>query len=202
MAYRPSANAPVEPPSSSGSVPFGVQLLAFLAGLVFLLLSGKSVMQDARLIDRLRHLDAYYEAVPATWLKVEVRRDTSGKSDYYPDVLFDANVHGQSVWGWRLSLEEAPGDSQQWAQRLAKYRVGDTVTAWVDRQDPKNSFIEKRNDGLQRVLSKALLGAAFGLFGATLVVLALYGWVRAGFGRKPSAAKRKRRGDRASSLIL
>jgi hypothetical protein len=182
MTYRPKAPAPEEPPAS-GSVPFGVQLLAFLAGMVFLLLSGKSVTQDVRLIHRLKNLDAYYEPVPAKWIKVEVRRDTSGKSDYYPDVLFDANVHGASVWGWRLSLEEAPDDSQTWAKRLANYRVGDTVTAWVDRHDPKDSFIEKRNDGLQRVLSKALLGGAFGLFGATLVVLSLFGWIRAGFGK-------------------
>jgi hypothetical protein len=192
MTYRPQSGPSRDEHDAPSSVPFGVQLLAFLAGLVFLLLSGKSVMQDARLIDRLRNLDAYYEPVPARWLKVEVRRDTSGKSDYYPDVLFDADVHGQSVWGWRLSLEEAPGDSQHWAKRLANYRVGDTVTAWVDRKDPKDSFIEKHNDGLQRVLSKALLGGAFGLFGATLVVLALYGWIRAGFGAKPQAAKKKK----------
>lgn len=183
MAYRPKAPAPEEAPAS-GSVPFGVQLLAFLAGAVFLLLSGKSVTQDVRLIHRLRNLDAYYEPVPAKWIKVEVRRDTSGKSDYYPDVLFDANVRGTSVWGWRLSLEEAPGDSLHWAKRLANYRVGDTVTAWVGRENPKDSFIEKRSDGLQRVFSKALLGVAFGLFGATLLILAVVGWIRAGFGRK------------------
>jgi hypothetical protein len=198
MAYRPSASGPEEGPSSgNGSVPFGVQLLAFLAGVVFLLLSGKSVLQDARLVHRMRNLDTYYEAVPATWLKVEVRRDTSGKNDYYPDVLFDANVRGASVWGWRLSLEEAPADSLTWAKRLAKYRVGDTVTAWVDRQDPKDSFIEKRNDGLQRVFSKAMLGAAFGLFGATLVVIAVAGWVRAGFGKAASGKSGKKNKKKA-----
>ena len=191
MTYRPSASGPDEGPSSSGSVPFGVQLLAFLAGMVFLLLSGKSVLQDARLVHRMKNLDAYYEPVPAKWIKVEVRRDTSGKNDYYPDVLFDANVRGTSVWGWKLSLEEAPADSQTWVKRLANYRVGDTVTAWVDRKDPKDSFIEKRNDGLQRVFSKALLGAAFGLFGATLVVLAAVGWIRAGFGQAASSGKNK-----------
>jgi hypothetical protein len=191
MAYRPQSGPSPDEHDAPSSVPFGVQLLAFLAGTVFLLLAGKSVLQDARLVHRMKNLESYYEPVPAKWLKVEVRRDASGSNEFYPDVLFDANVNGASVWGWRLSLEEKPADSAYWAGRLANYRVGDTVTAWVDRKNPKDSFIEMRAEGAQRVFSKMLLGAAFGLFGATLVVIAVGGWIRAGFGNA-TPKKRKR----------
>ena len=176
--YRPKSPSPAEEPAAGASVPFGVQLLALLAGLVFLLLAGKSVLQDYRLGYKLTHLDEVYETAPAKWLKVDVRRDASGSDEFYPDILFDANVNGQSVWGWRLSLEEIPGDSAYWAARLAPYRVGDTVTAYVNPLDPKDSFIEPKTDGIRRLISKAIMGVAFGLFGGTLVVLSLLGFLR------------------------
>lgn len=177
--YRPSSSPTPTPSTGEPSgVPFGVTLLAFLAGIVFLSLSAKSVSQDVRLIYRLTHLDRFYEPVPAKWLKVDVRRDASGSDDFYADILFDANVRGTSVWGWQLSLEETPSDSAYWVERLKSYRVGDTVTAYVSRSDPKDSFIEHKTGGIQRVVSKALLGSTFGLFGGTLVVLSLLGWLR------------------------
>jgi len=177
MAYRPKAPTPEET-SSSGSAPLGVRLLALLVGTVFLLMAGKSVVRDFRQYYKLTPLDELYVATPATWLKVEVRRDASGAADFYPDVLFDARVDGQSVWGWRLSFEEAPRDSAYWAARLAGYKVGDTVTAFVNPRDPKDAFIEKKSEGVPRIVSKTMLGAAFGLFGATLVVLSVPGFLR------------------------
>lgn len=189
-AYRPKPPSPADEPAGSAGVPFGVRLLALLAGTVFLLLSGKSVVQDYQLYYKLTHLDELYVATPATWLKVEVRRDASGSAEYYPDILFDANVSGQSVWGWRLSLEETPGDSAYWVARLAGYKVGDTVTAYVNPNDPKDSFIEKKTDGVQRILSKAMLGAAFGLFGGTLVVLSALGFLRGAMGSRGKPGKR------------
>jgi hypothetical protein len=50
-----------------------------------------------------------------------------------------------------------------------------------------------RAEGAQRVFSKMLLGAAFGLFVATLVVISVGGWIRAWFGKKPSGEKKKAR---------
>jgi hypothetical protein len=186
MAYRPKNPSSSDEPITGSTIPFGVRLLALLAGLVFLLLSGKSVKQDFDLGYKLTHLEDLYVAVPAKWLKVDVRRDASGSDEFYADILFDMNVKGQSVWGWRLSLEEIPGDSAYWVTRLAPYRVGDTVTAYVNPLDPKDSFIEQKTDGIHRVISKALLGAAFGLFGGTLVVLSLLGFLRkaSGEGKK------------------
>ncbi len=191
MSYRPKTPAPDT--RDSASVPFGVRLLALLAGTVFLLLSTKSMLQDYRLYHKLTHLDELYDAVPATLLKVDIRRDEAGSPDFYPDILFDANVGGTSVWGWRLSLEEAPGDSAYWLERLAPYRVGDTVTAYVNPQDPKDSFLEQKSDGVQRVLSKGMLGAAFGLFGGTLVVLSILGLVRRPVETKTDRGGRKKR---------
>lgn len=192
MAYRPKNPVPADQ-AANGSIPFGVRLLAFLAGTVFLLLSAKSVTQDYRLYYKLTHLDELYDAVPAKWLKLDVRRDASGSDDFYADILFDADVNGTSVWGWRLSLEETPGDSAYWVSRLAPYRVGDTVTAYVNPLDPKDSFIERKSDGVQRVISKALLGAAFGLFGGTLVILSLLGFLRRPSGAGPDGKKRKKK---------
>ena len=143
MSYRPQNPTP-EQRADGATIPFGVRLLALLAGTVFLLLAGKSVMQDYRLYYKLTHLDELYEDAPATWLKVEVRRDASGRDEFYPDILFDAHVNGTSIWGWRLSLEEGPADSAYWVERLASYHVGDSVTAYVNPDDPKDSFIEKK----------------------------------------------------------
>lgn len=177
-SYRPRTPSPADEPAGNGAVPFGVQLLAFLAGLLFLILATKSVVQDVRLYHKLSNLETVYEAVPATWLKVGIRRDASGSDEFYPDILFDADVDGRSVWGWRLSLEEGPADSAYWVARLADYRTGDTVTAYVNPRDPEDSFVEPRTEGVQRVLAKVMLGAAFGLFGGTLVVLSVLGWLR------------------------
>lgn len=179
MAYRPpSSSTPTPSTNEPSGVPFGVTLLAFLAGIVFLSLSFKSVVQDVRLAYRLTHLEKFYAPMPAKWLKLDVRRDASGSKDFYADILFDANVDGTSVWGWQLSLEESPNDSAYWVERLKGYRVGDTVTAWVSRVDPKDSFVELKTGGIQRVVSKALLGATFGLFGGTLVILSVLGFLR------------------------
>lgn len=191
-SYRPK-NPDARSDAAGASVPFGVRLLALLAGTVFLLLSAKSVMQDYQLYHKLTHLDELYTATPATWIKVDVRRDASGSDEFYPDILFDARVNGESVWGWRLSLEEDPADSAYWVNRLSSYRVGDTVTAYVNPLDPKDSFIEKKTAGVQRVLSKAMLGAAFGLFGGTLVVLSILGFVRRPTGAGPDGGKKKRK---------
>jgi hypothetical protein len=191
MAYRPKNPSRADEPAGGAQIPFGVRLLALLAGTVFLLLSAKSVRQDYQLYYKLTHLDELYTATPAKWIKLDVRRDASGSDEFYADILFDADVNGTSVWGWRLSLEEIPGDSAYWVSRLAPYRVGDTVTAYVNPQDPKDSFIERKTDGVQRVISKALLGVAFGLFGGTLVVLSLLGFLRRPSGAGPGGKKRK-----------
>ena len=179
MSYRPPSGPAKHESDGPSSVPFAVQLLGFLAGAVILMLAGKSVLQDWRLAHKLTHLDALYEAVPATWVKVAVRRDASGDAEFYPDVLFDYHVGGKSVWGWRFSLEETPHDSAYWAERLASYAVGDTVTAFVNPKDPKDSFVEKKTEGTTyRIRLRAFMGLAFCLFGGTLVVLALSGWLR------------------------
>jgi hypothetical protein len=191
-SYRPPSGPAKHEADGPSSVPFGVQLLAFLAGFLILLMAGKSVLEDYRLGYKLTHLDEIYEPVTATWLKVDTRRDAKDPDAHYPDVLFEYFVDGKSVWGWRLSLEERPSDSATWNARLAGYAVGDTVTAYVNPRDPKDSFVEKKTEPVNRLMTRAILGAAFGLFGGTLVVLALSGWLRKA-ARSGKAAKKKSR---------
>jgi hypothetical protein len=161
-----------------------VQLLAVIAGLIILVLGAKSVLQDYDVIHKLTHLDAEYRATPAKWVQVKVRQDTTGGGEYYPDVLFEYFVEGQSVWGWKLSLEEIAKPEAYWKERLKNYREGDTVTAYVNPKrptDPNESFVEMRHDGLLRPLLKGAVGVAFCLFGGFLVLVPIGGWLK----RKP-----------------
>ena len=192
MPYRPKPPAP-EPSPASGGVPFGVQLLAFLAGVLILLLAGKSAVQDFRLAHKLTHLEDYYEPARARWLKLDIRRDASGDAEFYPDVLYEMFLGDSTVWGWRFSMEEAPRDSLFWVGRLATYRVGDAVIAQVNPGNPKDAFIEPVVDGsVYRIRLRGVMGLAFCLFGGTLVVLAVAGWVRRPTVRGTPDARRKR----------
>lgn len=187
--YRPKPPAPE--PAVAGGVPFGVQLLAFLAGVLILVMAGKSAVQDFTFAHRLTHLDDYYEPVPARWLKLDVRRDASGDADFYPDVLYAMSTGDTTTWGWRLSMEEIPRDSLFWVERLSGYRVGDTVTAYMRPGDPKDAFVEARTDGSPyRIRLRGVMGLAFCLFGGTLVVLAVTGWIRAATGGTPRPGTR------------
>lgn len=164
--------------------PAGVRWLALLAGLLIAGLGAKSVSQDIRIIHKLTHLDALYPPLPAKFLKVDVRNDSLGKSsDWYPDVLFEYFVDGKSVWGWRFSFEEEPQSKAYWEARLRNYQLGAHVTAYVNPLDPKDSFLEKKRDGLARPILKALLGMGFSLAGILLFGLTVWGWIRNLLGR-------------------
>ena len=124
--------------------PAGVRWLALLAGLLIAGLGAKSVLLDYSLINKLTHLDEFYRPLPAKFLKVDVRRDTSGnRNDWYPDVLFEYFVDGKSIWGWRLSYEEEPKPRAYWEERLARYTVGANVPVFYFAAEPKESKKEE-----------------------------------------------------------
>jgi hypothetical protein len=189
MRHYTPGQTPDEPPETTGSIPFGVKLLAVIAGIVILVMGAESMRQDYREIRKLTHLDTDYRAQPGTWVQVKVRQDSSGSGKFYPDVLFEYFVGGKSVWGWRLSLEEHPRPEGYWENRLAGYRVGDTVTVHVNPLDAKDSFVEMKTDGLIRPLLKGLVGLAFCVFGAFLLFIPLGGWLRSLRGRSRSPSR-------------
>ncbi|MBW8887392.1 MAG: DUF3592 domain-containing protein [Fibrobacteres bacterium] len=162
----------------AGGVPQGVRVLAFLCGILVCWLGFKSARQDWRRIDTLVHLDRLSPA-SGKFLRVNVRKDTlASGEDWYPDVLYDYSVAGQSIWGWRLSFEEEPRPKAYWEERLKGYAPGAPVTVYFDPAAPKESIIEKKHDGLFRVWMKLGLGAGFLLVGLMLSGLSLSGWFR------------------------
>lgn len=173
-----SFREPQPEPESAGGVPQGVQILAFLCGLLVAWLGFKSAWQDWSRIDKLSHLDRYVET-PGTFLQVKVRRDSLGSGEaWYPDVLYEYFVDGKSVWGWRLSYEEEPRDKAYWEGRLAAYDSGQAVKVYYDPDLPKDSIVEKKRDSLYRIWLKLALGAAFLAAGLGLAGLSLSGWIR------------------------
>ena len=162
----------------NGGTPRGVQILAFLCGLVVAYLGFKSAAGDWAHIDKFIHLDRFVET-PGKFLQVKVRRDSTGSADeYYPDVLYEYFVDGKSVWGWRLSYEEEPKPKAYWEGRLAGYAQGAVVPVFYNPAMPKDSILEKKHEGLYRIWLKMSLGAGFLLAGLVLVVLPLLGWAR------------------------
>jgi hypothetical protein len=176
--YIPGQSPDETSGDAAPGIPFGVQLLAIIAGLVILVMGAKSIGQDYRDIHKMTHLDSEYQALPGKWLQVNVRQDASNSAKFYPDVLFEYFVQGKSVWGWRLSLEEHPHGREYWAKRLAGYKVGDTVTVHVSPADAKDSFVEMKTDGIFRPLLKSLVGVAFCIFGGLLLFIPLGGWAK------------------------
>ena len=169
------AEPEAEPPAG---VPQGVQILAFLCGLLVAWLGFKSAWTDWTLIDKLTHLERMTET-PGKFLQVKVRKDSIGSDkEWYPDVLYEYFIDGKSVWGWRLSYEEEPGAKKYWEDRLAAYAVGATVPVYYDPAFPKDSILEKKRDSLTRVWMKMALGGAFLLAGLALAGLSLSGWMR------------------------
>lgn len=163
---------------SAGGVPQGVQILAFLCGLLVAWLGSKSAWQDWSRIDKLTHLERYSET-PGKFLRVKVRRDTVGGGEaWYPDVLYEYFVDGKSVWGWRLSYEEEPRGREFWESRLAAYDSGAAVAVYYDPAHPKDSILEKKHDSLYRIWLKLGLGTAFLAAGLGLAGLSLAGWLR------------------------
>lgn len=159
-------------------MPFGVQLLAVVAGIVIFVMGVESILQDYRAVRKITRLEESYVKMPARWLQVGVRADAGSSSKFYPDVLFEYFPDGKSVWGWRLSLEENPRSREHWEQRLAGYKAGDTVTAYVSPTDPKDSFVEPRTDGVFRYVLKGLVGVGFVVFGGLLVGIPTAGWLK------------------------
>jgi Protein of unknown function (DUF3592) len=144
----------------------------------------KSVLQDYRSIHKLTHLDEEYRAIPAKFLLVQTRRDTTtSKEEYYPDIRFEYFVAGKSVWGWRFSWEEEPRSRSYWEKRLERYHAGDTVTAYVNPDDAKDSFVEKKWDNLFRQFLKAAVGLGFMGVGGILCVIPVMGWFEKLLGR-------------------
>ncbi len=169
---------PKRHPDDTGKIPAGTQILALIAGLVLAVMGLKSMMQDYRIVHRLTHLDQVYRPTPAKFLRVGERRDTSGAVNaYYPDVLYAYSVRGKSVWGWRFSFEEEPRPFWYWQRRLDRYHVGDTVTAYVNPHDPKDSFVEDKHGNLLRPLLKGAVGLGFFLAGAVLFVIPVMGLI-------------------------
>jgi hypothetical protein len=156
-------------PDDTQSLPSGVRLISLIAGVILLVLGWKSLVPDCRLLYKLTHLDSVYRPIPAKILQMKLRRDTIETGDkYYPDVLFEYFIDGKSVWGWRFSYEEEPRHKSYWEKRLASYHTGDSVTAHVNTDDFKDSFIEEKTDSLLRTLIKALVAGGFVVLGGLL----------------------------------
>ena len=177
MSYKP----PTESAEDIQSLPLGVRLISLFAGIILLVLGWKSLVPDYKLIQKMTHLDQYYQPTPGKMLQVAIRGDTlSHGKKCYPDVLFEYFVDGQSVWGWRFSYEDEPRRKTLWEKRLGSYHVGESVTVYVNPNDAKDSFIEKKRDSILRPVLKALLAAAFMTFGAFLFSIptfAFVGWL-------------------------
>lgn len=171
----PGADAPE--PDSPASIPLGVRILSLLCGLVVAVLGFKSARQDWLLVDKLTHLDQFVET-PGKFLQVEVRRDSSGSGEYYPDVLYEYFADGKSIWGWRLSYENEPKPESYWKERLAPYVVGATSSVYFNPAEPKDSIVEKKRDSLYRVIMKMGLGILFLSAGVLLAVLPAISFLR------------------------
>ncbi len=168
------------------SLPVGVRLLSLVAGLILMVLGWKSLVPDYQLLHKLTHLEQEFLPTPGKMLQVQVRRDSLGSGDkYYPDVLFEYFVDGQSIWGWRFSYEDEPRHKAYWEKRLSQYHVGDMVTTYVSPKDSKDSFVEMKRDSLIRPLFKALLAAVFVLFGAFLFAIPVTAFIGKLFRSKP-----------------
>ena len=178
-AFRQTGQEEAEPP---GGTPRGVQILAFLCGLVVAYLGFKSTWGDYARLDKLNHLERFRET-EGKFLRVGVRKDTIGSSgDFYPDVIYEYFVDGKSIWGWRLSFEEEPKPKPYWEDRLAAYAKDGVVKVFYNGAEPKESILEKKHDGLFRLWMKMLLGLGFLLVGLLLAVLSLSGWIKKGPG--------------------
>lgn len=180
--FRPVEHAEPEPPANT---PFGIQALSFLCGLLVAFLGFKSAYQDWRLLDKLTHLDAFVET-PGKFLQIKVRQDSAGTGEFYPDVLYEYFVDGKSIWGWRLSYEEEPKPEAYWKERLSGYAVGRTVPVYYNPDLPRDSIVEKKRDGLYRLIMKLGLGLLFLAAGILLTVLPATAWIRKATTRPPT----------------
>jgi hypothetical protein len=158
-----------EDEEAGGSLPPGFSYIGLVAGVFALVLGLKSLRQDYQRYDRVGRFSEW-ESVPASWIQVSVRRDTSGAlGEYYPDVLYDYRKEGKSVWGWRYSYEETPQSKEFWERRLSNFKKGDSLTVWIHPRLDGESLVEKQNDGLWGLFFKALAGVAFCLAGTALI---------------------------------
>ena len=174
---KPGA-APQEESEPAGGTPQGVQILAFLIGLVFAFLGFKSAWSDYLLIDKMTHLERFTET-DGRFLQVKVRGDSLGASgESYPDVLYEYFVDGKSIWGWRLSFEDEPRTKAYWEERLSGYRKDAPVKVYYNGALPKESIVEKKHDGLYRLVLRMAMGIGFLLVGLVLTLLPLYGWLK------------------------
>jgi hypothetical protein len=173
-----------EEPDAPAGTPMGVQVLAFLCGIVVVHLGLKSIRQDYRIIAKTTRLESYAET-PGKMLQIKIRRDSLGtEDDTYPDVLYEYFVDGKSIWGWRLSLEDEAKPRSYWTARLEGYAVGARVPVYFDPAQPKESVLEKKHDGLSRTWLKMAVGGGFVLVGSLLALLPAIGWIRKGLAPK------------------
>lgn len=165
---------------TESSAPWGVLLLAFLSGIFIAYFGLKSTLED---IHELKHLTSFdtYTATEGRFLQVKTRADTASPEDYYPDILFEYFVNGKSIWGWRLSYEEVNKPKAYWENRLRNYTVNQKTTVYYNPLDPKDSMVEKKNDGLLKPILKLLGGLAFVIFGLFLFYIPLNTWLHQGF---------------------
>ena len=161
------------------SLPAGVRIISLVAGVILMVLGWKQLVSDYHLLHKLTHLSEEYRAVPAKILEVNVSRDTARTVDkYHPYIRFEYFVDGQSVWGWHFSYEDEPRTRLYWEKRLSQYHPSDRITAYVNPEDGKDSFVEKKTDSLIAPGLKFLLALAFVIFGLFLFaipVIAFFG---------------------------
>jgi hypothetical protein len=140
-------------------------------------MGAKSAYKDFTHARKLMGLESF-QATPGKFLKVGIRHDSLGtERESYPDVLYEYFVDGKSIWGWRLSYEEEPKPAAYWKDRLKGYSQGSAVTVHYNPMEPKDSILEKKRDGLTRILLKTGLGGIFLLAGLLLAYLPASNWL-------------------------
>jgi len=78
-----------------------------------------------------------------TGKRIETNLDNDGNTNYKPLVSFTFEFEGEAHSAENVHVIPM-SSGQRWANRvLDRYSAGETVTAWVDPQDPSESFLDR-----------------------------------------------------------
>lgn len=115
-----------------------IGIIFMIFPLIFMGVGGYLANKQASMIAR---------AIPTQALiiskRIESSRDSDGNTNYKPLVSFSFEFEGQAHSAENVHVIPM-SSGQRWANRvLDRYPIGETVTAWVDPQDPSDSFLDR-----------------------------------------------------------